>query len=219
MLIAIKNKNRISAKPKDIAHCPICRETVISKCGKINVWHWSHISKKDCDDWYEPESKWHIEWKEQFPLDTREIIIGEHRADIKTKKTIIELQSSSISTYNIQKRENFYNDMIWLLNGGKYGLNFDIRKTEKKYYTFRWKFPHKCWWDAKKPIFIDLHPIRNILFNNLRVSCDREYILWASKRLDLYSNNIFAIKKIYKNCPCGGWGYIISKEEFINKLM
>lgn len=60
---ALSNGERIIASPKREAQCPICREIVISKCGSINVWHWSHKSLRDCDDWAEPESQWHIDWK------------------------------------------------------------------------------------------------------------------------------------------------------------
>ena len=86
---AIKDKQRITAKPKQIANCPICNEKVISKCGSIKVWHWAHKSNIDCDEWYEPETQWHREWKSKFPKEQQEIIIGKHRADIKTMPGIL----------------------------------------------------------------------------------------------------------------------------------
>ena len=33
-----------------------------------------------------------------------------------------------------------------------------------------------------------------------------------------FDGMIFLIKKIYHKCPCGGWGELISKEDFLNKF-
>jgi hypothetical protein len=29
---------------------------------------------------------------------------------------------------------------------------------------------------------------------------------------------IFLVKKLYKKCPCGGWGVLLTKEEFLNRV-
>ena len=68
-----------------------------------------------------------------------------------------------------------------------------IKYNTKLSYTFRWKHPPKSWWFANKDIYID--------FN------------YAS-----FGVEIFHIKKIYPNIPCGGWGEIITKEEFLKKF-
>ncbi len=36
--------------------------------------------------------------------------------------------------------------------------------------------------------------------------------------INLFSNNLFLIKKLYKKIPCGGWGYLISKKEFLKRM-
>jgi len=205
MIWAIKNNNRIKATPKEIAFCPICHEEVIAKCGSIKIWHWSHKSLKDCDNWAEPESEWHINWKNQFPKEQQEIVITKggdvkradnfnlliksHRADIKTMKgLIIELQNSQLSSDKIIEREMFYQNMIWILNGEKLCKGLELR-FKKGIITFRWKNPPKSWWVAKKPIYIDL--VKDEL--------------------------IFSIKKLYPNIPCGGWGIILTKEQFLKE--
>jgi hypothetical protein len=62
---------------------------MIAKCGQIRVWHWAHRAIRTCDPWWEPETKWHRDWKNQFPEDWQERIhkseAGErHIADVKT---------------------------------------------------------------------------------------------------------------------------------------
>jgi hypothetical protein len=32
------------------------------------------------------------------------------------------------------------------------------------------------------------------------------------------NKEIILIKKIYHNCPCGGWGKLLSKEEFLREV-
>ena len=44
----------------DHAYCPFCNGIVIAKCGEIMSHHWAHKSLKECDDWYEPETDWHL---------------------------------------------------------------------------------------------------------------------------------------------------------------
>jgi competence CoiA-like predicted nuclease len=103
------------------ATCPSCCANVRAKCGNHNVWHWAHIDTEDCDTWSEPEGKWHLGWKEVFPKDWREVVIGEHRADIRTTGgLVVELQHSSITPEVVAERENFYGNMIWIFNATEY---------------------------------------------------------------------------------------------------
>ena len=153
MNIALKNNKRVEASPGQTASCPVCGDSVVSKCGQIKVWHWAHKSA-DCDHWSEPESEWHKNWKNKFPLHWQEVVIGKHRADIKTPVKVIEIQSSNISSGDIIERERFYGDMIWILKGEDFEDNFELRHRGD-IHTFRWKHPRKVWWNAKMPIFID----------------------------------------------------------------
>ncbi len=156
MIWAIKNNERIVATPKQKAICPVCNQEVISKCGEIKIWHWAHKLNLECDSFGEPESKWHLNWKNNFPKEQQEVVIGKHRADIRNKdKLIIELQNSPLATPEIIEREKYYKKMIWILNGDTIAKNLKlIGKWEL--ITFHWKwFPHS-WFLAKKPLFIDL---------------------------------------------------------------
>lgn len=156
MIWALKDNERIKATPTERALCPSCREEVISKCGSIKVWHWSHKADNDCDSWSEGETEWHLKWKNEFPKEMQEVVVGEHRADIKLHSgKVIELQNSSISTEDIQKRESYYAQMIWLLNGYTFAKNIELRKKDK-YFTFIWKWFPKSIGFIKNQIFIDL---------------------------------------------------------------
>lgn len=154
MLFANSNGKRVEAYQNGRAECPCCNRQVIAKCGSIVTWHWAHEAT-DCDPWYEPESEWHILWKNKFPKEWQEVVIGCHRADIKTPKIFVELQSSCISPKEIQSRERFYQKMIWLLRGHDFSENINIRQRSG-YLSFRWKWPRKSWWAATMPIVIDL---------------------------------------------------------------
>jgi len=126
--------NGIRIKPSfsgQKAKCPLCEGTLIGKCGEIYVWHWQHHHDRDCDPWKEHETEWHRKWKSKFPDAWQEVIIeneGEkHIADIKTPDGIvIEFQNSSISTSTIRIRENFYQDMIWVVNAKQFKDNFKV---------------------------------------------------------------------------------------------
>jgi competence CoiA-like predicted nuclease len=156
MIWALKDNEKIRAIPNERALCPTCREEVISKCGNIKIWHWSHKADNDCDSWSEGETEWHSKWKNEFPKEMQEVVVGEHRADIKLPSgKVIELQNSSISVEDIEKRENYYAEMIWLLNGDTFAKNIELRKKDK-YFTFIWKWFPKSLSFVKKTIYIDL---------------------------------------------------------------
>lgn len=233
MIWALKDNQRIEATPETKAVCPVCNGEVISKCGEIKVWHWAHKNFNDCDSWGEEETEWHRAWKNEFPKEQQEVVLLNHRADIQLESgLIIELQNSSISPEEIQEREAFYRDMLWLLNGVKFAKNLLLR-VKSNYFTFRWKSPPKSWWLSNKKIFIDLNPLSDLYkekINNLRwkikTEKDYPYMLEIWNReidtyqsiVDTHENNLFIIEKIYPKCPCGGWGRIITKEEFLKKV-
>ena len=156
MIWAVKNDKRVKATPNQKAICPLCNNEVIPKCGEIKIWHWAHKSGIECDSFKEPETEWHINWKERFPKEQQEVTIkkdkGYHRADIKTRTgLVIELQNSPISIKEIRERENFYGRMIWLLNEKTFGQNI-IFKSKK---ILLWKWIPSIIYSSSKPLFID----------------------------------------------------------------
>lgn len=176
MLFANVNGEKFEAKPQTTGLCPLCEHPVFSKCGEVNVWHWAHYKDESCDNWYEPETEWHKNWKLIFGKDKSEIIIAKdgkrHIADILTNdNVVIELQNSPLQKPIIRKREEFYGErMIWVLNGKPFKHNFDIReyspsglsrhfgvvdKVHKDNLSFSWNWCRRSWDDVQRNLFID----------------------------------------------------------------
>lgn len=109
--------------------CRHCGGLLTSVIPVTNVKHWRHKAG-DCDSWSEPESEWHLGWKEQFDPSCREIgfidpATGErHRADVLCNAgtphaAVLELQFSPISEDERVAREAFYQQrarMYWLVH-------------------------------------------------------------------------------------------------------
>lgn len=126
------------------ANCTICNAEVIGKKGEIKVKHWAHKRMRDCDDWWEPVTEWHLEWQNHFPEKNREVVISNgtksHRADIRLDNgLVIEIQNSAINRKNIKSREIFYglNNMIWILNGQSLAQHSELQMIE---YPYRYYF-------------------------------------------------------------------------------
>ena len=105
---------------------------MIAKCGSIVSWHWAHAARPRCDAWWENETDWHRDWKKLFPQNQQEVIHfaadGEkHIADVKTDAgLVVELQNSPISLAELQSREAFYDNMIWIVNAQRFQSGFHI---------------------------------------------------------------------------------------------
>lgn len=187
MLYAIDDAGRqIEAQRSGEAGiCPCCRGQVVAKCGDINAWHWAHRAGPDCDKWSEPTTNWHRNWQRYLAtLGARiEVAIGadgvRHRADAVLRNGfVVELQHSGISPAEIAEREDFYKRMIWVFDVTEaYAADrFNIRERQG-FDSFRWKQPRKAVAFARAPV-----------------------------RLDLGSGEVFRLKAMRPDAPCGGWG-------------
>ena len=108
------------------AFCPVCGSEVVARCGRVNAWHWAHLSKTECDSWHEPETEWHRRWKAEFPEANQEIVhfdstAGEkHVADVKFDSgLVLEFQHSPISPEEVASRCNFYKNILWVVDSGR----------------------------------------------------------------------------------------------------
>lgn len=185
------NEERIDPFPGGKAICPICKDTVMAKCGVINAWHWAHINKGECDPWAENESEWHLSWKRLFPKANTEVPVWDvflnmhHRADIRLNDgTVVELQHSSISVGEIIVRQRVYKKTIWVFDVKEAYDNkhFDFRLKQGSTFTFRWRWPVK-------------------------------HIAHASQVcLDLGDGYVFILQKMYPDTPTAG-GVIYGKSK------
>lgn len=111
--------------------CPVCGNPMVARCGEVRVHHWAHKVGKACDHWWENETAWHRSWKNEFPKEWQEYVqIAEngekHIADVKTDQGwVLEFQHSYMKPEEHRSRENFYGQMIWVVDGAR-------RKNDRK---------------------------------------------------------------------------------------
>ncbi len=118
MLIAYNptNQQKFEAIPHTQAECPHCHQKVISKYGDLKIWHWAHKSK--CKYHTEPETEWHLQWKERAIENKCEIEVcrGERIADAVIKDKVIEFQHSSITSKETVSWSTFYGKVDWIFD-------------------------------------------------------------------------------------------------------
>lgn len=124
MKYAIVDGNKAEAKPGLKGQCPSCGSELISRCGKVKIHHWAHKSVKMCDNWWENETQWHRDWKNQFPIEWQEVVhIAEggekHIADVKTSEGwVVEFQHSYLKHEEQKSRDRFYGPkLVWVVDG------------------------------------------------------------------------------------------------------
>lgn len=178
MHFALINNNRVEAQPHLQGFCSCCSKPVIAKCGKQKIWHWAHKNKADCDNWWEPETEWHRNWKNNYPADWQEISLpdkktGEkHIADVLTvDKLVIEFQHSHIDPLERTSREKFYKNMVWVVDGTRLIRDYprflkewksdgisEVHKTDKSG-IFKVGFPEfispEAWLNSSVPVVFD----------------------------------------------------------------
>lgn len=135
MQYASINGLRSTAQPGLKGFCEHCGGLVQAKCGSIVLWHWAHLNLENCDSWHESETLWHRAWKDSFGKECSEISIikdgVKHIADVLTRKNVvIELQNSPIKPETIAAREQFYDTMVWMINGTEFGTKFIINDKD-----------------------------------------------------------------------------------------
>lgn len=131
MKYAIIDGNKAEAKPGQKGQCPLCSSELIARCGKIKIHHWAHKSVKICDNWWENETQWHRDWKNQFPIEWQEVVhIAEggekHIADVKTSEGwVVEFQHSYLKHEERVSRDRFYGPkLVWVVDGDRTKSSF-----------------------------------------------------------------------------------------------
>ena len=141
MKYAIVDGERTTAKPRLRGICQCCGGQTIAKCGEHVVWHWAHRRREDCDSWWESETDWHRSWKDRFPAEWQEVtrcdpVTGEkHIADVNTSHgLVVEIQNSPIHAEEMRSRENFYREIVWLVNGDRRGTDGRSQTLDRNYF-------------------------------------------------------------------------------------
>lgn len=217
MKFALVDGNKTEATKGAKGICPVCSSELIAKCGEVKINHWAHKSIRNCDLWWERETEWHRSWKNNFPVEWQERILTDERtgekhiADVRTTHgLVIEFQHSYIDPQERTTRENFYKNMVWIVDGtrlkGDYprflkGKN-DLRKTNKHGFFFV-DFPDECfpsaWLGSLVPVIFDfrgiesmddLKDVRNHLYCLIPKRHKQESILAVLSRESFINNAI-----------------------------
>jgi len=173
MQYALVDNSVVEPSPGLKGTCRSCGSPMLAKCGQFKLWHWAHKSRLHCDPWWEPETDWHRARKNRFPKEWHEVIRFDpatnekHIADVKTDKgLVLEFQHSAITPEEMKAREDFYGNMIWVVDGCRGELdaaNFNMSlggqiSDAPVAYGLRWYGRSKLfsvWIQATKPVFID----------------------------------------------------------------
>lgn len=197
---------RVSPARRDDCVCEMCGAAVVARMGTIVVHHWAHVSLGDCDSWSEPMTPWHRDWQSQWADRCREVILGNHRADVVTDDgSVLEFQHSTISSAEVLERLNHY-----LIHGQKIAWIFDAVDA---FASGRIALggPYQ---DGRKD-FAWVHPRLSIApaVPNGKRSRSR-YACW----LDLGDALLDVRSFKTKDGKTGGWGYVVPKEVFLRRL-
>ena len=171
MRLAFVNGVRTEPNPEVRGTCCLCGDEMISKCGEFVRWHWAHKARLTCDPWQESETDWHRRWKDAFPLKCQEVVHVDsktqekHIADVKTDNGfVVEVQHSPISKEEVKSRENFYKDMIWLVDARDFsgwftlGMSSSLVCCSPMLYGIEWKGRSKLldkWSESHVHVYFD----------------------------------------------------------------
>ncbi len=141
MKFALIDGNKTEAFKGAKGICPSCGSELIAKCGEVKINHWSHKGNRNCDPWWENETEWHRSWKNNFPVECQEFSIidfatkEKHIADVRTNDgLVIEFQHSHIDPKERRIRENFYKNMVWVVDGTRLKNDYKRFLNGMEYY-------------------------------------------------------------------------------------
>ncbi len=177
MRFALINGKRAEATKGAKGTCKECGSELIARCGEVNVNHWAHKGKHNCDTRWENQGPWHRSWKDKFPNDWQEVTdyddSGEkHIADVKTESGwVLEFQHSYLKPEERRSRNAFYPKLVWVVDGLRRKTDIaQFSKIIKKSTVVsadppirRVNSPEDCkllkeWHDSKTLVFFDFEP-------------------------------------------------------------
>ena len=125
------------------AWCPCCGKPMVARVGTERRPHWAHKSAERCDEWWEVESDWHIEWRKRFldaakpnvKIEVEHVLEkdgGRHFSDVRIDDRLsIILRRARMDDAMKSERLAFFGDLIWLVQAKKSEYNRLIRQQEE----------------------------------------------------------------------------------------
>lgn len=244
MRFALVNHIKTEAEKDIKGVCPNCGAELIPKCGDFKVHHWAHKGNKNCDPWQELKTKWHTDWQDNYPIEWQEVSAidetkGEkHIADVRTPNNlVIEFQHSHIDPEERTIRENFYKNMVWVVDGTR--LKYDYPRFFKSIKNFQHTdkkgilkvdnpenvFPLN-WLNSSVPVVFDFKGLQT--FEDEDDYRNKLYCLFPKRIRHSIVIVEFTPTAFIKSTIEGDWStriqnliteYIIPKNEQLNKLV
>lgn len=129
-------QRRIEAVGGAFALCPLCEHSVVGQKGKGGFLSWRHVGDVTCDAWQETENKWKRAWKNDFPDNEQEVVVGDvatgerHLADVKTARgLVVQFQNADLDLVERRRRELFFGNLLWVVNAAR--LKSEVEKFQK----------------------------------------------------------------------------------------
>lgn len=137
--------------------CSCCGGTLIVKRGDFKAHHFAHSRKDECDHWTENMTEWHKNWQLLAPPECREVCLHKnkekHIADILIDDVVIEVQHSPITLTEVRRREQFYDKMIWIVDGRDTCELLAVNENT----ALGIGKGKMWWWAATKPVLVDTY--------------------------------------------------------------
>lgn len=209
MKYAIVNGTKLNIRDADrgtLGYDCWYREYRVKACKGHYMQYWKYEDgKPNLPEGYENETEWHEAWKSLVYDENCEVICGEHnehRADIITKRNVIEIQYSSISFEAVQERVHFYSKLmnervIWIVNAYAAWKNIETILEQSKRLIIKWKYPKRwvidiCGW-KDTTVYLDVSPKGKNLLQIWRYQ-GFLYGLWKKKH-DFYVDNLLPVSE------------------------
>ncbi len=125
------------------AWCPCCGKPMVARVGTERRPHWAHKSAERCDEWWEVESEWHIEWRKRFldaakpnvKIEVEHVLEKDgsrHFSDVRIDDRLsIILRRARMDDAMKSERLSFFGDLIWLVQAKNSEYNRLIRQLNE----------------------------------------------------------------------------------------
>lgn len=108
------------------AFCPCCKKPLLLRAGEVRRAHWAHLTAESCDEWWEKESEWRNKWLHELckssNVDIENVIEKDgvkHFYDARYNESLVVIcRRKKIPANQLVNREDFFGDMVWLVEGG-----------------------------------------------------------------------------------------------------
>ncbi len=140
----------------DDPSCFTCDGRLVAKKGQLKTHHFAHRSKEECDAWNDSGmTEWHKNWQLLVPEECREVRMTRdgktHIADIQLPTgEVVEIQHSPITVDEVYKRETFYDNMVWIVDGVDV-----VTMHQRKGHVALFRGGKKWWFRSAKVVYVD----------------------------------------------------------------